>query len=79
LTLHFEGIPQVRVKDLYAILKREPDRWNMDLIVEVESSTGTVIADLEGLTTTLDDPRQAILRVKVRTHERQEEPDPSGE
>lgn len=56
----------MKVKDLYAILRKEPGRWNMDLIVEVEYPTGIDIAELEGLTTTLEEPRQAILRVKVK-------------
>lgn len=70
----------MKVKQLYAELIREPDRWDMDLVVEVsevsiEGITHLVVGELDGLSTTLEEPRRAILKVKVKRHERQEDTD----
>jgi hypothetical protein len=61
------GKEAVKVKDLFAILKREPANWNRDLIFEVVMPDGEVkAAELKGGEPTKEEPRQFVLRVKVK-------------
>ncbi len=59
----------MKVKELYAILKREPEYWGMELVVEIYDGDTVKSGELVGLTTTLEEPREMILKIAVKTGE----------
>lgn len=59
----------MKVKELYARLRREPAHWSTDLAIEIhvrrsDGSVRIVSGHIAGLETDLEDPGRLILRVK---------------
>ena len=59
----------MKVKELYAILRREPEYWNMELVVEIYDGDTVRSGELAGLATTLEEPREAVLKITIKRGE----------